>query len=324
LEYLCFSGITTLTSVTIGSSITALPSNVFSRTGITSIIIPEQIANIDLEAFEGTNRLETVYFNAVNCADFMPAFAHPPFHNTRSPALKTVVIGDKVIKIPNSIFSGVTTLTSLTIGSSVTEIGDRSFNGCTGLTSIVIPNSVQTIGPFAFNGCANVTSITLGSELNTIRQSAFVGTRITELTLPENLTRLWEGSFENSTRLRTVNFNAVNCEVGVGSPFKGSQALTNIIFGPNVRQIPAYVAFQLIGLESITFGSRVNQIGDRAFYGCIALEEIVNNAARPQVMINAMFFEGVDKSLCTVRVPAASVNAYKAANFWKDFQIVAQ
>jgi len=325
LPIAAFSGITTLTSITIGNSITELPSNVLSRTGITSIIIPEQITSINIEAFDGTTRLETVYFNAVNCADFMPAFAHPPFHNTRSPALKTVVIGDKVLKIPNSIFSGVTALTSLTIGNSVNEIGDRSFNNCTSLTRIVIPDSVQTIGPFAFNGCTNVTSISLGRELITIRQSAFVGTRITEITIPENLTRLWEGSFENSSRLRTVYFNAINCEIGgVGSPFKGSQALESIIFGPNVRQIPATVAFQLTSLESITIGSRVNQIGDRAFYGCIALEEIINNAARPQAMNNAMFFYDVDKSFCTLRVPAASLAAYRAANFWKDFQIVGQ
>jgi len=321
-----FAGSPLLTSITIGRGVTALPESVFSRTGITSITIPPQIASIEISAFDVVNNLETVYFNAVNCADFAPMLSHPPFHSTRAPALKTVVIGNTVRRIPNSIFNGSITITTLTFGSSVTEIGDRSFRGCTGLTSIVIPNSVNTIGPFAFENCTNVTSITLGNEVSVIRQEAFTGTRITEITIPENITTLWTGSFRNSNRLQTVYFNATNVTNtgGNGSPFVDSQSLEKIIFGENVRQIPSQVAFQLTSLESITIGSRVNVIGDRAFYGCIALEEIINNARNPQALRNEMFFHGVNKSFCVVRVPAASVNAYRAANIWKDFQILAQ
>jgi len=316
-----FAGSTMLTNVTIGKGVTAIPNMSFGNTGITSITIPEKIAEIENNAFNGANKLETVIFNAVNCADVTTPITGPPFDGNKTPALKKVVIGDSVKRIPANIFSDVTGLTSLTIGKGVTEIGDRAFRRCNNLASIVIPGNVQTVGAFAFDGCVGLTSISLESGVDKILQGAFSGTRITELTIPDSVSTLRAGSFGSSARLKTVHFNAANCvNIDVNSPFENSDILEKIIFGDNVRQIPTYIAKNLKGLESVTIGSRANQIGDFAFQGCVNLEEINNKAARPVALRNAMFFQGVDMSFCVLRVPAASVTAYKEANIWKDFK----
>jgi hypothetical protein len=73
-------------------------------------------------------------------------------------------------------------------------------------------------------------------------------------------------------------------------------------------------------LESVTIGSRVNQIGSYAFDGCISLEEIINKAARPQAINTAMVFYRLDVSFITLEVPANAVNAYKTSDGWKGFQ----
>ncbi|MDR0447860.1 MAG: leucine-rich repeat domain-containing protein [Treponema sp.] len=319
-----FAGCSNLTSINFGKGVTNIPNSVFRGTAITSIIIPEQIVKIENGAFEGVDKLETVYYNAVNCDDVMSALTGAPFALNKCPALKTVVIGDTVQRIPEAMFEEINSLTSLTIGKNVTVIGRNAFRSCPNLTSIVIPDSVQTVYYRAFGGCAGVTSITLGSNLNDIWGSAFAGTRITELTIPENVSKIRADSFANSTRLRKVNFNATSCEnVDVESPFKGCGVLENIIFGDNVRQIPAFIARGLGALESITIGSRVNAIGTSAFSDCIALEEIINKAARPVVFAGngGRVFDKIDKSFCVLKVPSASVAAYKAANLWKDFKI---
>ena len=321
-----FDGCTNLTSITIGRGITELPNFIVRGTAITSIIIPEQIVRIENGAFDGAHKLETVYYNAVNCADVSALFVGPPFGIGKCPALKTIVIGDSVQRIPELIFSEITSLTSLTIGRNVTEIGRQAFRDCTNLTNIVIPDKVQTVGYRAFRGCAGVTSITLGSELSEIGIEAFAGTRITELTIPENVSKIRNSSFGNSARLRTVYFNATNCEnEDVESPFSGNQVLERIIIGDNVRLVPAYFARGLVGLESVTIGSRVNSIGNFAFAGCIALEEIINKAVRPVVFrgTGGGVFDRIDKSLCVLRVPSGSLAAYRTANLWQDFQIEA-
>ena len=254
----------------------------------------------------------------------MTLFTGAPFAIGKCPALKTIVIGDTVKRIPESLFCEITSLTSLTIGKNVTQIGKQAFRDCPNITSIVIPDSVQSVDYRAFRGCAGVTSITLGSNLSEIGIEAFAGTRITELTIPENVSKIRNSSFGDSPRLRKVNFNATSCEnVDVDSPFSGCQILENIIFADNVRQIPGYIAKGLKGLESITIGSRVNTIGSSAFLGCVALEEITNKAVRPVVFAGngRAVFNEIDKSFITLRVPAGSVAAYKAANIWKDFQI---
>ena len=258
-----FAACSNLTQVTLGRGITELRGGAFRGTGITSIVIPEQIVRIELDAFTGANRLEKVYYNAVNCADMGAILDYPPFHGTKTPALQTIVIGDKVLRIPEQIFS-------------------------------------------------------IGME-------AFSGTRITELTIPQNVSRIRNASFGNSTRLKKVYFNSANCQnVDVDSPFSGCGILESIIFGDNVRQIPQYIAAGLNGLYTVTIGSRVNTIGYAAFMSCVALEEVTNKVPRPLALVgdgNAIF-NSVDTSFITLRVPSASLAAYKTANIWKDFQIV--
>jgi len=83
-----------------------------------------------------------------------------------------VIIEDGVTSIGSNAFIGTNT-TSVNIGNDVISIGNSAFSGCTDLTSVIIPNSVITIGQEAFFGCRNLTSVTIGSNVITIGERAF-------------------------------------------------------------------------------------------------------------------------------------------------------
>ena len=315
-----FSQLTMLTSATIGRGITEIPNGCFMDSGLTSITIPEGITRIDTTAFFRCRRLEIVYWNAVNVSDF--SMGNYPFAECN--ALRTVIFGDSVMTIPNHVFNSQTSLTTVTIGNSVTTIGRYAFRGCVNIREIVIPDSVQVIRTNAFDGCRGITSITLGSGLSRIETQAFRGTSITELTIPEGVSTLIGGEiFANSPRLRTVYVNAVSLEDVRGGDrnFANSPLLETIIFGDTVRRIPGFMFNSLSSLESITIGSRVNEIGRYAFSDSTSLEVVINRAARPQA-IHFTVFDRVDKAFVTLRVPSASLNAYRGANLWKDFSTI--
>jgi hypothetical protein len=76
-------------------------------------------------------------------------------------------------------------------------------------------------------------------------------------------------------------------------------------------------------LESVNIASTVKSIGDYAFLRCTSLNVITNFATVPQPL-NTTVFHGINNlSAITLRVPSESVAAYKAANIWKEFNVIA-
>ena len=123
-----------LTSVTIGNSVTSIGDNAFSGCrGLMSITIPDGVTSIGNYAFSGCS------------------------------SLTSITIPDNVTYIGSNAFSGCSGLTSVTIPDSVTSIGEYAFSGCSSLTSVTIGNSVTSIIDEAFQNC---------NKLKTIRMSA--------------------------------------------------------------------------------------------------------------------------------------------------------
>ena len=79
-------------------------------------------------------------------------------------------------------------------------------------------------------------------------------------------------------------------------------------------------------LEEVRIPSTVTEIGDFAFYYSTALKRIYNNATTPQDIKDKGVFGNaeIDKSKVKLYVPSDAVDAYKAADEWKDFDIQAQ
>ena len=94
--------------------------------GCKNTIIPDDVTNIDNNAFEG-------------CI-----------------SLTTITIPAGVTSIGGHAFSGCSGLTTVTIPAGVTSIGDNAFSGCSGLKTVTIGSGVTYIGYDAFYNCTNV------------------------------------------------------------------------------------------------------------------------------------------------------------------------
>ncbi|MBE6529140.1 MAG: leucine-rich repeat domain-containing protein [Ruminococcaceae bacterium] len=103
-----FYNCTSLTSVTIGNSVTSIGEYAFSWcTSLTSVIIPDSVTSIGEYAFSGCT------------------------------SLTSMTIGNSVTSIGNGAFFGCESLTSVTIPDSVTSIGRYAFYDCYSLTEII-------------------------------------------------------------------------------------------------------------------------------------------------------------------------------------------
>lgn len=85
-------------------------------------------------------------------------------------------------------------------------------------------------------------------------------------------------------------------------------------------------------LKEVSIPSSITSIGDKAFKGCSNLKSITLYITTPISLAVAgtrgamtradgnSVFDGVDKATCILYVPEGSVDLYKAAPVWKDFQ----
>lgn len=164
-----------IASITFPDALTVIDNSAFQGcTGLTSIEIPNLVTSIGRLAFANCTALETVTFNAVNCANFYFSEDTVTSHWLRNTtSLTTVVIGENVQRIPDNVFRNRNGITTVTIPNSVTLIGNGAFQDCTGLESIVVGNSVISIGGYAFYNCNALLSVTIPNSVANIGVYAF-------------------------------------------------------------------------------------------------------------------------------------------------------
>lgn len=108
--------------------------------------------------------------------------------------------------------------------------------------------------------------------------------------------------------VKTIGFDA----------FWNCTSLTKIHIPDNVTTIANWAFEGCTSLERVEIGSGMTSIGGSAFVGCTSVERIICAATTPPTVTSSTFPSTL-YSQATLSVPKASLNAYKNADYWKNF-----
>jgi len=304
IEESAFQNCKNMLSITIGNGLTTLDDYAFSDcTALTRVNISDMAAwcRIDFISTYGIqNPLYYAHHLFLNgeevtnliIPDGVTSIGYGAFMNCTG--LTSVKIPDGVETIGKSAFFGCTNMTSAVIGNNVTSINSYTFKGCCSLVSVIIPNSVTSIGSNAFYGCSELTSVVIGNSATSIGSSAFYGcSKLTSAVIGNSVTSIGQNAFQNCI------------------------SLTSLEIPNSVLSIGAAAFSDCSGLTSLTIGNHVNSIGNASFRNCIKLASVISLIKEP-FDINSKIFADYDNS--TLYVPAGTVEKYRTAAGWKQFQ----
>ena len=101
-----------------------------------------------------------------------------------SDKITSVIIGEGITTVGSWAFSYLDKLESVAIPEGVTSVSFGAFYGCSNLMKVSMPSTLTTIGLKAFELCSNLETIALPENLDYIGENAFLGTGLTEITIP--------------------------------------------------------------------------------------------------------------------------------------------
>lgn len=190
--------------VTLPNNILHLGDGVFAGHAITGITLNSRLKTIGKGAFENCSKLTSVTFS------------------------------ENVTTMGDNAFAGCELLSEITIPNSVTSLGEGIFKECKKLTSATLPqniteippytfyktkiaswdfSNIKKIGTFAFSSSAFTGELTLESPMEYVGISAFSGTKITSLTITDNVF-LADNAFLGCSNLTQVNIDSSVKKIG--------------------------------------------------------------------------------------------------------------
>ena len=301
IGYCAFNDCGSLTSVTIGDSVKTIGDYAISWCpNLTSVTIPDSVTTIGVGAFEGCDNLK----------EFKGKFAAD---NGRC-----LIKDNTIIAYANA--SG----TTYTIPDSVTTIGEEAFLYCSSLTSVTIPDSVKTIGNYAFADCEGLASVTIGNSVTTIGNYAFnYCTNLTNVNIPDSVTTIGNGAFGGCESLKEFKgkFAAADgrCLIMDNTLIAYAYASgTTYTIPDSVTTIGRSIFSHCYSLTSVTIPDSVTTIGNGAFYSCKSLKTVYCKPTTPPAGGNQMFYNNASDR--KIYVPAGSVEAYKAKEYWSAYK----
>lgn len=319
-------------TIIIKEGVTSIGKNAFYQfTAVKEMVIPEGVTLIGDNGLSSMSKLESV--SLPNSLTTINNYAF-----TDCPKLTSLYIPKNVSSIGSIILEYSEAITSLSVDKENTTFDSR--DNCNaviktatnalvlGTNVTVIPATVTTIDRSAFQHCSVMTQIVIPSSVKTINRTAFAYcSGLTSIEIPASVTSISGEAFNGCDGLQTMVVAAENTKYDSRNKCNAIiETETNtLVCGCAVTVIPEDVtaigeyAFDYCkAMKSITIPASVKSIGSSAFAACTNMESLTCLNPVPPTAASRFTFSNVPKDI-PVYVPKASVEAYKEANFWKEF-----
>lgn len=282
-----------------GTPVTAIGSNCFADTEITSVYVPSSITEIGALAFANASALKDIMLeNEYNVTyigadifsgtDLLQSFTDKNgFAIIGNVLIKCFATGnvtlyDNIKSVTDNAFAECIDITSVTLNNSCTYIGKNAFSDMTALEWICIPASVTNIEASVF---ANKDDITIKCYANSyaeiFAQNNSIKTELLEL----------EFSFiENGSEITLTKYNGSEARVAIPSVI-------------NNMPVTGLAAECFVGkhIEYVYIPSSVTSIGNKCFFGISSLKDIVfENPSSITEIGNRAFAETMFESVTAV------------------------
>lgn len=319
----------TLEKVTWPSTVTTISGFMFDGcSSLKTVENTRNVTDIDVDAFQNCNNLIELDLGSCKIADW--AFGY-------CSKLQSIGESDKCTSVGNDAFYGCSSLEKIDL-SMCTSVGSDAFGGCSRLQSIGNPK-LTSIPNGAFGGCSNLENIDL-SICTSVGSSAFSGCSKLQNVNTSICTYIGDNAFECCSSITEVDLSA--CKNLGTFAFSQCTKLENVIGLEKFISIPNF-AFRFTALKSVTL-PKVESLGNQAFwntsiskvslpatlknmgYQCFGnVKEYTFNGTQPAVLYEQLSSESYnsypafDGASFVIRVPESAVDAYKAADVWKNY-----
>lgn len=305
-------------SYTIPNSVTMIEGFAFSDcTNLMTVFIPDSVTMIEIGAFYHSASL-TEFEVDQNNKNY--ASADGVLFNKEKTMLHQYPLGNA--------------RTHYTIPDGVALIDYGAFSNSANLESIFIPDSVLNIPQDvvmyfpALDGCEKLENIevAVGNENYTSVDGVLfnkqkdeiilypMGNQRTSYTIPDGVTRVLFGSFNNCKELRSITISDTVNDIDSGV-FTGCTNLTNVSIGSGVDEITMYAFEGCTGLKHVSIPDNVLEISNGAFLNCTGLRAIsipdsvtsVNHSAFSGcTSLTDVYYSGSEAQWQTIEIDASN------------------
>ncbi len=221
--------------------------------------------------------------------------------------LENIILPDSLINIGDWAFYNDLELKSIDIPASVVTLGNQVFGGCWELTDIYVDKNNQrysSIDGVLFNkehttliqyACGKTTdSYVIPNSVQHIENEAFLGCKLNNIAISNNVSSIGEGAFQN-------------CE-----------SLTSILIPNGISNIPRCAFLWCDNITSITIPRSVTEFGSQAFMYCDSLKDVYYAGSKEEW--NAIHMDAVNNPLknATIHYNYISVDKSKQSNSTSD------
>lgn len=256
-----FSGCGSLKSVTLPESLTSIAAGAFRQcASLEEISVPTGVGVLDAEAFDGCAALR----KAVIAGKGVQRVSAATFRGCVS--LESVEYAADLLGVGEEAFRGCAKLAQFRLTDSLTTLERYAFDGCASLSELYLPGTLSVIGAHALDGTGFLAAqegdvVVVGNGVvvavrgatevilpETVKAVSFLNSDVTKVTVPEGVTALCDGAFQDC------------------------KALTDISLPASLTQLGKQAFAGCEGLRTFTIPAGTTTIGDGCFTGCPGIE----------------------------------------------------